>query len=121
MIRLLLVLPTFYCLLKSNTYRMHNEVEAKTGESQIPKGECISFIILCLYPELVWAPVVPVLHYFKQFIFSLTLQYITVLQDKWKCACQQLTIESSAVINGGKPNPFVGYQNRRLMEPTLSG
>ncbi|KAL4224511.1 hypothetical protein ACF0H5_015212 [Mactra antiquata] len=42
-------------------------------------------------------------------------------RDRTKCRCQQLTVETSAVINGGKPLPDVGYHHRRLPEPLLSG
>ncbi|XP_060568067.1 histone-lysine N-methyltransferase SETDB1-like isoform X2 [Ruditapes philippinarum] len=42
-------------------------------------------------------------------------------RDRTKCRCQQLTIETSAVINGGKPIPDAGYHYRRLQEPLLSG
>ena len=45
----------------------------------------------------------------------------TILQNKSKCACQQLTVESSAITNGGKPNPDAGYKHRRLPEPLISG
>ncbi|XP_053384935.1 histone-lysine N-methyltransferase SETDB1-like isoform X2 [Mercenaria mercenaria] len=42
-------------------------------------------------------------------------------RDRKKCRCQQLTVETSAVINGGKPIPDAGYHHRRLPEPLLSG
>ncbi|XP_052229285.1 histone-lysine N-methyltransferase SETDB1-like isoform X4 [Dreissena polymorpha] len=42
-------------------------------------------------------------------------------RDRSKCACQQLTVESSAVTNGGKPIPDSGYRHRRLEEPLSSG
>ncbi|KAH3887491.1 hypothetical protein DPMN_011508, partial [Dreissena polymorpha] len=37
-----------------------------------------------------------------------------------KCACQQLTVESSAVNNRGEPIPDAGYLHRRLRKQLLS-
>lgn len=42
------------------------------------------------------------------------------LKDKTKCACQQMTVESTTV-SGGKKNPEAGYRNRRLQEPIVTG
>ncbi|KAK3591876.1 hypothetical protein CHS0354_005079 [Potamilus streckersoni] len=42
-------------------------------------------------------------------------------RDKNKCDCQQLTIESTAVIPPFKENPDAGYINMRLKEPLLTG
>ncbi|XP_055997005.1 histone-lysine N-methyltransferase SETDB1-like isoform X3 [Ostrea edulis] len=41
-------------------------------------------------------------------------------RDKSKCACQQMTVESTSV-SGGKTNPEAGYQYRRLQEPIVTG
>ncbi|XP_078334332.1 histone-lysine N-methyltransferase SETDB1-B-like isoform X2 [Crassostrea virginica] len=41
-------------------------------------------------------------------------------RDKTKCACQQMTVESTTV-SGGKKNPEAGYRNRRLQEPIVTG
>ena len=42
-------------------------------------------------------------------------------QDKDKCACWQLTIQSTAAAGDGKINPNVGYNYRRLLEPVQTG
>ncbi|XP_052801896.1 histone-lysine N-methyltransferase SETDB1-like isoform X2 [Mya arenaria] len=42
-------------------------------------------------------------------------------RDPSKCACQQLTSRSSAVVNGGRAMPNAGYRHRRLEEPLISG
>lgn len=41
-------------------------------------------------------------------------------RDKSKCACQQMTVESTAVA-GGRINPEAGYSHRRLQEPIRTG
>lgn len=41
-------------------------------------------------------------------------------QDKSKCACQQMTVDSTAVA-GGRINPEAGYSHRRLQEPIRTG
>uniref|UniRef100_A0A8W8N2F8 Histone-lysine N-methyltransferase SETDB1 n=1 Tax=Magallana gigas TaxID=29159 RepID=A0A8W8N2F8_MAGGI len=41
-------------------------------------------------------------------------------RDKSKCACQQMTVDSTAVA-GGRINPEAGYSHRRLQEPIRTG
>ncbi|CAC5415707.1 SETDB1 [Mytilus coruscus] len=42
-------------------------------------------------------------------------------RDKSKCACQQLTVDATAVSSSGKPNPNAGLEHRRLKEPLITG
>ncbi|KAJ8299143.1 hypothetical protein KUTeg_023203 [Tegillarca granosa] len=42
-------------------------------------------------------------------------------RNKSKCACQQLTIESTACTPGAKRDHKAGYKNRRLKEPLVTG
>ncbi|XP_069131769.1 histone-lysine N-methyltransferase SETDB1-B-like [Argopecten irradians] len=42
-------------------------------------------------------------------------------QDRTKCECQQLTVEATGIVEGGKKNPNAGYEHRRLKEPLTTG
>ncbi|XP_021368077.1 histone-lysine N-methyltransferase SETDB1-B-like isoform X3 [Mizuhopecten yessoensis] len=41
--------------------------------------------------------------------------------DRTKCECQQLTVEATGIVEGGKKNPNAGYEHRRLKEPLTTG
>ncbi|XP_060080758.1 histone-lysine N-methyltransferase SETDB1-B-like [Ylistrum balloti] len=41
--------------------------------------------------------------------------------DRAKCECQQLTVEATGIVEGGKKNPNAGYEHRRLKEPLTTG